>query len=255
MQKDSSTNYDSLNILVIDDDKGDRIACQRAVKAAWGDRVTFMQADSGERGLEVIEKHPPNCVLLDYFLPGMNGIEVLQQIRSTKPYLAVVMIDGKGDDKNAVQAMQKGAQDYISKGNITAESIKRVSENAIEKMTLQQKVAQQQEELENFTSLLVHDLKAPTRSIMQLSQFIEEDLRAGDIDIDQIISNCHRVIKVAQRMDTLINTLREYTKLNERIVFEPIEMERMMKDTLSNLEHLILFSAVDSSQKTGIAAK
>ncbi|MES2207815.1 MAG: ATP-binding protein [Pseudomonadota bacterium] len=240
MEKDSFMNHSILNILVIDDDRGDRIACQRVLKSAWNNHVQLIEADSGESGLDVIEKNKLDCVLLDYFLSGINGLEVLKRIRLSYPYLAVIMIDGKGDDANAVQAMREGAQDYISKANITAESIKRIIENALEKMTLQQKVAQQREELENFTSVLVHDLRAPTRSIMHLSKFIEEDLQAENIDINQIINNCRRTVKVAQRMDALIDTLREYTKVNEQIVFEPIEIGRMVKDTLSNLEHLIL---------------
>ena len=78
---------EALNILVIDDDKGDRTFCQRALKSAWGDSLRFMEADSGERGLEAIEMQTPDCVLLDHSLPGINGIEVLRRIRLKRPYL------------------------------------------------------------------------------------------------------------------------------------------------------------------------
>jgi len=227
-----------LHILIIDDDTGDRIECQRALKSAWGVRMRFMEAPSGESGLELIEKQVMDCVLLDYTLPGgMNGIEVLKRIRLKHPYLPVVIIDGKGDDAIAVQAMQEGAQDYIPKANITPESIRRISENAMERVTLQKELAQQREALENFASILVHDLKAPTRSIKGFAQIIEQSIQ--EKKPEKIAEHCRRVIKAAQRMDDLIDTLYQYTKANERVVFEPVEMRQVMKDTLSNLEHLI----------------
>lgn len=236
MPKWPATN-DSLNILIIDDDRGDRMMCQEALKSAWGDKMRFMEADSGESGLEAIEKHAVHCVLLDHSLPGIDGMEVLRRIRIKHPYLAVVMIDGKGDDAIAVQAMMEGAQDYIPKVNITAGSIRRISGNAMEKATLQREVAQQREELENFARLLVHDLKAPTRSIQGFAGIMERDIHDGKLE--KIARNCRYVIEAAQRMDVLIDTLRQYTEVDERVVFEPVEMRQVMKDTLSNLQQLI----------------
>jgi CheY-like chemotaxis protein len=74
-----------LNILVIDDDQGDRTFCQRALKSAWGDNLRLVEADSGERGLEAIETQTPDCVLLDHSLPGINGIEVLRRNIHARP--------------------------------------------------------------------------------------------------------------------------------------------------------------------------
>jgi PAS domain S-box-containing protein len=114
-----------LNILVIDDEKGDRAQCRRTLKSAWGDGLRMTEADSGESGLEVIAESAFDCVLLDYSLPGINGIDVLKRIRSHRPFLPVVIIDGKGNDVIAVQSMKEGAQDYLAKNTITASVLER----------------------------------------------------------------------------------------------------------------------------------
>jgi DNA-binding NtrC family response regulator len=131
---------DMLNILIIDDDGGDRAVCRRALKSAWGDNLRLLEADSGERGLEAIESHALDCVLLDHSLPGINGGEVLRRIRISHPYLAVVMIDGKGNDVIAVRSMKDGAQDYIAKNKITPEILERAVLMAIEHTKLQKRV-------------------------------------------------------------------------------------------------------------------
>src|ERR1700690_3158850 len=72
---------DKLNILVIDDSVDDRTLYRRALMQALGGRLHFAEEASGESGLVAVAKAEPTCVLLDYSLPGQNGIEVLKRIR------------------------------------------------------------------------------------------------------------------------------------------------------------------------------
>ncbi len=102
-------------ILIIDDDSGDRVLCQRVLKRMLGDRLTTLESDCGEGGLESIEKYNPGCVLLDYSLPGINGLDVLKRIRAKHRYLPVIVITGRGDVPLAVQALKAGADDFIEK--------------------------------------------------------------------------------------------------------------------------------------------
>ena len=118
-------------VLVIDDDIGDRNLCRRAVQGAWGGESVFVEADSGELGLRRLQQHPIQCVLLDFSLPGMDGIEVLRRIRLSDRFLPVVMIDGRGNDAIAVQSMKDGAQDYLVKSTITPSVLRRAIQVAI----------------------------------------------------------------------------------------------------------------------------
>jgi DNA-binding NtrC family response regulator len=106
-----------IKICVIDDSEDDRMLYRRALSAAFGARLQLVEADSGEVGYEAIVKAEPSCVLLDYSLPGRNGVEVLKRIRAAYPHLPVVMLTGQGNEAVAVQSMREGAQDYITKAD------------------------------------------------------------------------------------------------------------------------------------------
>jgi signal transduction histidine kinase len=226
-----------LNILVIDDDRGDRTFCQRALKSAWGDSLRFTEADSGERGLEAIETQAPDCVLLDHSLPGINGIEVLRRIRLKHPYLPVVMIDGKGNDVIAVQSMKEGAQDYIAKNTITSPILQRVVQMAIAHCALQRNAHEQRASLDIFTRALAHDLKEPLRTICSFLDLIT-DWRNLTEDSQR---SFQYVRDAANRMNTLVDTVHLYTRLDavEQMETTPCDMSDILKAVLGNLAQLI----------------
>ena len=100
------------SILVIDDEQG--------IREVFGDILNdegyrvFTAAD-GLEGLELLQKHVPDLVFLDIWLPGMGGIEVLQQIRDRLPEIEVVMMSGHASIKFAVKAIKLGAYDMMEK--------------------------------------------------------------------------------------------------------------------------------------------
>ena len=100
-------------------------------------------------------------MLLDYSLPGRNGVEVLKRIRAKHPFVPVVMLTGQGNENVAVTAMQEGAQNYIAKSAITPESLEHVIRMAIEHCTMEKRIHEQRGSLEIFTRALAHDLKEP----------------------------------------------------------------------------------------------
>lgn len=76
-----------------------------------------LKAETGERALEIIKGENPDLVLLDYMLPGIDGIEVLKAIRSDKEFrkLPVIMLTAKSDEISKVIGLELGADDYLTK--------------------------------------------------------------------------------------------------------------------------------------------
>src|SRR5580704_8908921 len=138
----------AVNVLVIDDSEDDRELYRRVLKAAFGGRLNFLEETNGSSGLNAIEKVKPNCVLLDYSLPGQNGIEVLKRIRNTHPHLPIILLTGQGNEAIAAQSIKEGAQDYITKGEITAEALSRAIRTAIENGAQQKRINEQHLALE-----------------------------------------------------------------------------------------------------------
>jgi CheY-like chemotaxis protein len=101
-----------MKILVIDDEKP-TLSMFRLFLAAYGYEVHT--ADSGEAGLEVAAQIKPEIVFTDIRMPGIDGLEVLDQIRKTHTRCQVIIITGHGDMERAVEAMDMGASDFINK--------------------------------------------------------------------------------------------------------------------------------------------
>lgn len=78
-------------------------------------------ASDGESGLRELQKNAPDLLLLDVRLPGMSGLEILEELRKTEPDLPVIMLTAYGDVQTAVSAMKLGASDYLMKGFDLAE--------------------------------------------------------------------------------------------------------------------------------------
>jgi two-component system nitrogen regulation response regulator NtrX len=100
-------------ILVVDDDAAIREAMRRTLE--YGDRYEFVGAATGQEGLAIVERDPPDLVFLDIKMPGMDGLEVLGRIKAGNDALPVVVISGHGTVSTAVEATKLGALDFIEK--------------------------------------------------------------------------------------------------------------------------------------------
>lgn len=98
-------------ILVIDDELGPRESLRFLLKNEY--RVVC--ADGVDRGLELLQEHKPDAVILDIRMPGRNGIEGLREIRRLDPDVAVIMLTGYGALGTAQEAVRNAANDYVEK--------------------------------------------------------------------------------------------------------------------------------------------
>ena len=98
--------------MVVDDERDIRDGCER-ILSRMGLKV--LKAVDGESGLAVLKKEPVSIVLLDLKMPGLDGLEVLRRIKETYPDTLVIVITGYATLETAVEAMQLGAYDFLSK--------------------------------------------------------------------------------------------------------------------------------------------
>ncbi len=99
-------------ILIVDDEK-DFVEMLSLRLEETGEKTT--PAHSGKECLDILEKETFDVVMLDIKMPGMDGIEVLKEIRKRFPLLEVIMLTGHGTTESAVQGMKLGAFDYLLK--------------------------------------------------------------------------------------------------------------------------------------------
>src|SRR3954465_9264814 len=101
------------NILLVDDEPG----MQRYIKTLLEvDDYKVETASTGEEALERVQKGlQPDLVLLDVLMPGIDGLQTLEQLREMRPGMKVVMLSCVSDTRKVVQAIRLGAQDYLTK--------------------------------------------------------------------------------------------------------------------------------------------
>jgi two-component system sensor histidine kinase/response regulator len=107
----------TIALLVTDDDQLDRKAVARAVKAL-GAGYELQEAPDGREGVELATAQTFDCILLDYQLPDMDGLDLLIELRERFGVTApIVMLTGSGNESVAVEAMKRGAHDYCRSRN------------------------------------------------------------------------------------------------------------------------------------------
>ncbi|MFB9755345.1 sigma-54-dependent transcriptional regulator [Paenibacillus hodogayensis] len=102
----------SFGVLTVDDEESlCRIISRKLQKSGFR---TF-ESSTGQDALQIIQKEDIDVVILDYMLPDLTGIQLLQQIKSDYPHVEVIMLTAYGNVENAVHAMRLGAFDYLNK--------------------------------------------------------------------------------------------------------------------------------------------
>jgi DNA-binding NtrC family response regulator len=101
-----------VTVAAIDDDAGSLDFIKAALKQHPVEVLTATDADAG---LELVLRRRPEVVLLDLLMPKMNGLEVLDRIVDAAPETEVILITGHYSAESAVEAIRRGASDYITK--------------------------------------------------------------------------------------------------------------------------------------------
>jgi len=119
-------------ILIVDDEEGIRESLSDILIDEGHETAV---AASGEEAIELLDTRVPDLVFLDIWLPGMDGLDTLDKIKSRYPDVAVIMISGHGTIETAVKATSAGAYDFIEKP-LSLERVVLAANRALEQSTL-----------------------------------------------------------------------------------------------------------------------
>ena len=122
-------------VLVVDDEEGVRAS----VRAILEDEYTILEAEDGAQALEVLRTHEVDVVMLDQRMPGEPGIDVLNRIKAVDQSVVVVIATAVREVRTAVEALKRGAYDYITKP-FDVEDIELLVRRALDKRALEREV-------------------------------------------------------------------------------------------------------------------
>lgn len=182
----------TFKILVVDDEPGIRSGTKRILQnfrvdyPFMDESIDFevLEAATGEDGIAIIDAQVPDIVLLDNKLPGIQGVEVLEYIKSKTYDILVVMITSYASLELAVKATRDGAFDFIPKP-FTPQELRSSLENISKQLFLKRMTQKLNKEGKHirfqFLSILSHELKAPLNGIEGYLKIIREKQMGNDV--------------------------------------------------------------------------
>jgi diguanylate cyclase (GGDEF)-like protein len=161
-------------LLLVDDVRDNRLLLKRRLERRGFDVV---EAESGWAALELIEKDPFDLVLLDIMMPGIDGIETLKRIRAQKTAsdLPVIMVTGKTASENVVEALQLGANDYVTKPVDFAVTLARV-ETQIKRRQAEHQAIVATEQLRKINEELEYRIEDRTSKLIDANKRLKAEI-------------------------------------------------------------------------------
>lgn len=246
-----------LQVLIIDDSPDDQEICCHLLREHSEYDCTFLCASSGRAGIDLCQSAQPDCVLVDYLLPDLDGIAFLAALNATLITLPfpIIMLTGYGNEMIVAEAMRAGAADYLPKELLSAKSLGRAVSNAVEKHQLRRAVEDQRrllwrtnaelrrrnEEICTFYHMLSHELKTPLTAMREFVAIVIDGLAGPLTDTqreylsiakescDQMTLGLNELLDVA-RLDTgklhIVPSLTAMATVVERAVDMMLPMAR-----------------------------
>jgi len=112
------TKETRMNILIVDDDSGDVYFLRELLSDAESEAARLVHVETLATALQRVQEEQFDVILLDFFLPGSQGIESLCRLREHAPDVPIVFLTGLKDDDLGQKMLEGGAQGYLVKGQI-----------------------------------------------------------------------------------------------------------------------------------------
>jgi signal transduction histidine kinase len=212
----------TLNTLVVDDEPGMRSSIQRSLgkfrlTLAHIDGEIGFEVDVAENGVSAVNKirsNKPDLLLLDYKLPDISGLDILEQVKAAESEMLTIMITAYASIETAVTAVKQGAFDFLAKP-FRPDELKNTVSKAARRLILAREVERLAREKHQvrfqFISVLGHELKSPINSIEGYLDIIKQRKLGNDIEAyDTMVQRC---LVRTEGMRKMIRDLLDLTRI------------------------------------------
>ena len=228
-----------MHLLVVDDSRADYEIIIRELERVRAFRSEAEHCPDASSCLQMLKSEIVDCILLDYRLGADSGLDVLTALRGEGYDHAVIMLTGQGDEQIAVEAMKRGAQDYLVKDCVTSVVLRRAIYNAVQKVLLKRSLREKQDELEGFVSVVAHDLRNPVCSALDSIQVIRDFYAGSPLD-SRGLELIGGAVTSLQRMSQLIDALLDYAWTGrENVPLETVDLNVVAAEVAVDLRSVV----------------
>jgi len=186
-------------VLVIDD-----VASVRGSIASYLEDLDHdvQQADNGVIGIELAKANPPDLAIVDLRMPGINGLEVLHHLHTLDENLPVLIVSGTGEIRDAIEALRKGAWNFILKPIVDMDVMKHAVDQALERRRLRSENAQYAKNLESEVVRKTADLNCAIKQLEREVEIRRKAERAAVLSEERLASLVRAVPDVIFQLDS-----------------------------------------------------
>ena len=216
-------------ILVIDDEEAMRDSCSMILAK---DGFQAETAENGQIGLDKVRELKPALALIDLKMPGLSGLEVLERIKDVDPGVIPIVITGYATVESAVEAMKKGAYDFLPKP-FTPDELRIIIRRALErrKLALEAESLRREKKVmeENFITMVSHQLRSPLVAVQQYFEVILAGM-VGHVEDAQK----DMMLRARERLESLLNLINDWLDMARisrgQIVdkLKPLALEKLL---------------------------
>ncbi len=226
-------------ILIIDDEEAMRDSCSMILTK---DGFRAETAENGRIGLDKARELKPALALIDLKMPGLSGFEVLEKIKDIDPQVIPIVITGYATVESAVEAMKKGAYDFLPKP-FTPDELRIIIGRALERRKLAQEAENLRREKklmeENFITMVSHQLRSPLVAIQQYFEVILAGM-AGRVEDAQK----EMIVRAKERLGSLLQLINDWLDMARisrgQIVdkLKPLALDKLLERQLEFMKPL-----------------
>ncbi|HEY47626.1 MAG: hypothetical protein AMJ88_09225 [Anaerolineae bacterium SM23_ 63] len=230
-------------ILIIDDEEVVLDSCTQILEGGPYHVATSMD---GAFGMELVQEFQPDLVFVDLKMPGIPGFEVLDRIHGFDPTIVAIVITGYATVSSAVEAIKKGAYDFLPKP-FTPDEFRVITRRGLErrKLVLETTALKREREMlrEHFAAIVSHELKSPIGAVQQNLLALEHELS------DQLNEDQGNRLK---RMKSSINDLLELIHTWLRVISADADINKLRENFQSISVETVISKAIESVQPHAI---
>lgn len=226
-------------VLIIDDEE---VVLDSCAQILAGRPYHLATAMDGAFGLELIKEYQPDIVFVDLKMPGLSGFEVLERIYNFDPTIVTIVITGYATVSSAVEAIKKGAYDFLPKP-FTPDEFRVITRRGLErrKLVLETTALRREREMlrEHFAAIVSHELKAPLGAIQQnlfalehgLSEQLSEDQMS---QFGRMKSSVDNLLKLIHTWLRVISTDADIEQIREN--FQPTSTSTLISKAIESVQ-------------------
>lgn len=229
-----------MRVLLVEDDSVDILLVEELLNKCPGSPFLSI-ARTLEEGLKALETNRIDVVLLDLGLPDTVGLSALEKILEKHSDVPIVVMTGHADESVATEAVHLGAQDYLIKGQVNSDLLRRSLLYSIERKKLANALKQRTTELEvinkgleAFNEILAHDLRAPLQQIDGYIALLEEG--GGTKLNDSSKRYLKRIRERSVEMEHILEDLRSLSRFGgQELHFQTCDLNLLVEEAVRDV--------------------